>query len=297
VKRSAFLFFIGAVVLCDTILAQETSKVPSPSLHSIKVAFWNIQWFPGRGPTPTRGQETKQIDSVHRDLATIDADLIGMEEVRDFANAAVAVQPLRGFKVDVCSNFPPREGQNIPQQVAIASRLQPMSAWAEFWKAADKVSPPRGFAFAAYEIAPKQLLLVYALHLKSNRGIVRENIAMREESISQLIAHMRAMHDAYNKLGNLMWIIGGDFNTSPDNPKLAAEETMPRLRAEGFSWVWKSVPFGKRYTRLPDRRYPPACDDHIFYRAVTLKRASVLNTSAQSSDHHAIEAVFEIGSR
>ena len=118
----------------------------------------------------------------------IDADIIGMEEVRDFANAAVAVQPLRGFKVDVISNFPPREGQRTPQQVAITSRLQPISAWAEAWKAASPVTPPRGFAFAAYELAPNELLLVYALHLKSNRGGLRENIAIREESIHQLIA-------------------------------------------------------------------------------------------------------------
>jgi endonuclease/exonuclease/phosphatase (EEP) superfamily protein YafD len=261
---------------------------------TIKIVFWNIQWFPGRGPNPTTGQETRQITSVQRDLTKINADLIGMEEVRDFANAGVAVQPLRDFKVDVCSNFPPRPDQKFPQQVAIASRLQPMSAWSEFWKTGSKVLPPRGFAFAAYEIAPQQLLLVYALHLKSNRGIARENIAMREESIAQLVAHMHAMNDIYAKFGNLTWIVGGDFNTSPDNPKLADEKTMPRLRAEGFSWVWENVPFGKRYTRLPDRRYPPACDDHIFYRGLNLRNAFVLDTSSQSSDHRAIEATFEL---
>ena len=265
---------------------------PSSTEKAFKVAFWNIQWFPGRGPTPRRGQELRQIASVHRDLAKIDADVIGMEEVRDLANAGLAVKPLPGFKVDVISNFPPRADQKIPQQVAIASRLQPMSAWSELWKAGAKVLPPRGFAFVAYEIAPKQLLLVYALHLKSNRGITRENIAMREESIQQLIAHMHAMNDVYGKLGKLSWIVGGDFNTSPDNPKLVAEKTMPQLRAKGFNWVWENVPFAKRYTRLPDRRYPPACDDHIFYRGITLEQVRVIDTSAQSSDHRAIEAVF-----
>jgi endonuclease/exonuclease/phosphatase (EEP) superfamily protein YafD len=294
VKRSALLFFISAAVLCNTVFAQETSANPSSSQHSIKVAFWNIQWFPGRGPNPTRGREAKQIASVHRDIAKIDADIVGMEEVRDFAHAGVAVEPLRGFKVDVISNFPSREDQKIPQQVAIASRLQPVSAWSELWKSGTKVSPPRGFAFAAYEIAPKELLLVYALHLKSNRGTVRENIAMREESIRQLVAHMQAMHGAYSRLGRLMWIVGGDFNTSPDNPKLAGEKTMPALHAEGFSWIWQNIPFVQRYTRLPDRRYPPACDDHIFYRGITLGQARVVDTSAQSSDHRAIEAIFDL---
>jgi endonuclease/exonuclease/phosphatase (EEP) superfamily protein YafD len=275
-----------------SLFAQEVSS-PSPApKNSLAVAYWNIQWFPGRRPSATHAQETKQIASVHHDLHKLDADVIGMEEVRDFAHAGIAVQPLRGFKVDVCSNFPPREEQTVGQQVAITSRLQPISAWAESWKTGTKVSPPRGFAFAAYEIAPKQLLLVYALHLKSNRGTLRENIAMREESIHQLIAHMHAMQEAYGKLGQLIWIVGGDFNTSPDNPKLADEKTMRGLRSEGFNWTWQDVPFERRYTRLPDRRYPPACDDHIFYRGITLKQARVVDTSERSSDHRAIEAIF-----
>jgi endonuclease/exonuclease/phosphatase (EEP) superfamily protein YafD len=286
--------WIVPAFFASALFAQEApSPLPAPK-ESLTVAFWNIQWFPGRRPNARQREESTQIESVHRDLAMIDADVIGIEEVRDFANAAVAVQPLRGFKVDVISNFPPREGQNVAQQVAITSRLQAISAWAEAWKSDGKVVPPRGFAFAAYEIAPRQLLLVYALHLKSNRGTLRENIAMREESIHQLIAHMHHMKEAYSKLGDLAWIVGGDFNTSTDNPKLADEKTMPDLRTEGFTWVWQNVPFAKRYTRLPDRLYPPACDDHIFYRGVTLQRASVVNTSPQSSDHRAIEAVFDL---
>lgn len=285
----ALCWLVCAFVAGSIFAEPDSSAVPK---NAIKVAFWNVQWFPGRGPNPTRGQEKKQIASVHGDLARMDVDVLGMEEVRDFDSATIAIEPLRDFKVDVISNFPPRENQKISQQAAIASRLQPISAWAELWKSGEKVLPPRGFAFAAYEIAPRQLLLVYALHLKSNRGIARENMALREESIHQLAAHMQAMTKAYAKLGSLMWIVGGDFNTSPDNSELAVEKTMPALRAEGFSWVWENIPFANRYTRLPDRRYPPACDDHIFYRGLTLRRASVLKTSAQSSDHRAIEAAF-----
>ena len=177
---------------CVATNAFAQSEPTTASPKTIKVVFWNIQWFPGRGPNPTRSQESKQIASVHRDIEKIDADIVGMEEVRDFANAGLAVQPLQNFKVDVCSNFPPRPDQKFPQQVAIASRLQAVSAWSEFWKTDGKIVPPRGFAFAAYDIAPKQLLLVYALHLKSNRGSLRENIVMREESIRQLSrAHAR----------------------------------------------------------------------------------------------------------
>lgn len=136
------------------------------------------------------------MEAVHREIVNLKADIIGMEEVRDFHRAELAVKPLAGFKVDVCSNFPPREGQVETQQAAIASRLQPISAWSEMWKPHGAMVPPRGFAFAAYRIAPDQMLLVYALHLKSNRGETQENISMREESIHQLLAHMKAMADA-----------------------------------------------------------------------------------------------------
>ena len=107
------LRWIIPAFIATTILAQEGSS-PSPTpKNSLTVAYWNIQWFPGRRPNTTRREELRQIQSVHGDIAKIDADIIGMEEVRDLAHAGVAVESLPGFKVDVCSNFPPREGRML----------------------------------------------------------------------------------------------------------------------------------------------------------------------------------------
>lgn len=266
----------------------------NPAGQSLTVAFWNIKWFPGGRPNAYRGEERKQIRAVHREIALLNADVIGLEEVRDFPSATLAVQPLAGFKVDVCSNFPPREGQTETQQVAITSRLQAMSAWAEMWKPGRAITPPRGFAFAAYQITPKQLLLVYALHLKSNRGELVEDIAIREESMLQLVSHMKAMEEAYGKLGSINWIVGGDFNTSPDDPRFKGDKTISMLTAGGFLWAWQNIPFADRVTMPPDKRYPAASFDHIFYRGPTLKRADVLQTSPDASDHRAIRAQFEL---
>ena len=222
------------------------------------------------------------------------ADIIGLEEVRDSEHASLAIQPLSGFKVDVCSNFPPREGQQEAQQIAIASRLQPISAWAEAWKPGGAIMPPRGFAFAAYQVSPKQVLLVYALHLKSNRGEIHEDMRIREESMHQLISHMKAMKDTYGKMGALTWIVGGDFNTAPDEPRFAGEKTVPALLADGFSWAWQGIPFSSRITMPGDLRYPAAAFDQIFYRGATLARAWVANTSPQSSDHRAVNVVLNL---
>src|SRR5437868_6871336 len=204
-----------------TITEQQSTARPS-----LTVAFWNIQWFPGQRPNASASSEQRQIASVHSEITQFNPDIIGMEEVRNFEMAAVAVQPLKGMKVDVCANFPPREGQTEAQEVAIASRLQPLSAWAEEWKPAGSATPPRGFAFAAYEPKPHQLLLVYCVHFKSNRGELGEDISIRQEATRQLLAHIDAMKNAYGRLGQIAWIVGGDFNTSLDDPRFGSESTL-----------------------------------------------------------------------
>ena len=287
--RSLLALFVASLLVLP-LRAQDQS----PSRTQITVTFWNVQWFPGRRPNASRAEENRQSRAVHADLAQLNSDVIALEEVRDYEHASLAVKPLAGFKVDVCATFPPREGQNEAQQVAITSRLQPLSAWSELWEPSEAIVPPRGFAFAAYEVAPRQLLLVYALHLKSNRGEIHEDMRIRETSMQQLLAHMKAMNTAYGKLGALSWIVGGDFNTAPDEPRFASEKTIPNLRADGFRWCWEGIHFNSRITVPADLRYPAASFDHIFYRGATLVKAWVANTSPQSSDHHAVNAVFQL---
>lgn len=286
----ALVFAITALLAPDTPVH---AQPPSPST-TITATFWNVQWFPGRRPNASRAEENRHIRAVHADLAQLNSDLIALEEVRDFRHAALAVKPLNGFKVDVCSDFPPRESQREAQQVAITSRLQPLSAWAEEWKPGASITPPRGFAFAAYQLSPRQVLLVYALHLKSNRGDIREDMRIREESMLQVVSHMKAMNNAYNKLGALTWIVGGDFNTSPDDPRFASEKTVPNLLAGGFRWAWEGTPFGSRITVAANERYPPACFDHIFYRGATLTRAWLAHTAPKSSDHRPVNATLAL---
>lgn len=280
---------LGAALLPPLIHGEDAT-----SAHTINVVFWNIQWFPGNRPNAYQGEQRRQIRLVHGEMPKLNADVIGMEEIRDWDAAALAVRPLPEFKVDVCSNFPPREDQTETQQVAIASRFQPISAWAESWKAGSAITPPRGFAFAAYEVAPRKLLLVYAVHLKSNRGELVENVAIREESILQLRSHMDAMQEAYGKLGQLTWVIGGDFNTAPDDPRFKDEKSTRQLTANGFSWVWENMPLQQRVTMPPDARFPAACFDHMFLRGAKLKKAEVIPTPQTSSDHRAIRAELEL---
>lgn len=293
-SRACWVLCASALLAAPVVAQTEPGTSPPNESTAITVSFWNIQWFPGRRPNASPTEEARQTESVHRDVAAFPSAVIGMEEVRDWQHAQLAVRPLAGFKIDVCSNFPPREGQTDAQQVAIASRLTPMSAWSEPWKPGGAITPPRGFAFAAYELAPKQMLLVYALHLKSNRGEIHEDIRIREASMRQLISHMAAMKTAYDKIGSLAWVVGGDFNTAPDDSRFAGETTSRDLLGSGFDWAWKNVAFADRITMPPDRRFPAACFDQIFYRGATLSKAWVAATSPKSSDHRAVNVTLEM---
>ena len=284
------IVFLVLIAIGGNCAAQDASAPP----QVLRVAFWNIQWFPGRHPFATASSERAQTASVHRDMHKINADVLGMEEVRDFSRATIAVLPLAGMKVDVISNFPPREGQDVGQQVAIASRFQPLSAWVELWKPNGALVPPRGFAFAAYEVTPRHILLVYAVHFKSNRGEVSEDIAIREESMRQLTTHMRAMNDAYAKLGIVSCIVGGDFNTAPDDSRFGGEKTTRLLSDNGFSWCWQDIPFARRISLPADKLFPPACFDHIFVRNGKFNSARVIEMSRGSSDHNAIFAEVQL---
>ena len=278
-----------------------TTSAPAPAVArtvnvgEVGVAFWNIQWFPGRRPAASPQDVLAQTNAVHQEMSRLNADVIGMEEIRDWRAAELAIKSLAGFKVDVCSNFPPREDQVEAQQIVIASRLPAMSAWSEQWKAGRAVAPPRGFAFAAYEVAPRQILLVYAVHLKSNAGDnPSENIAFREESARQLLDHMKAMADAYGKLGKLTWVVGGDFNTSLDDTRFEEDKSLRSLLGAGFKWAWQEVPFEKRVTLPPSRNFPPACFDHIIYRGALLRAAGLINTTGAASDHRALRATLDL---
>jgi endonuclease/exonuclease/phosphatase (EEP) superfamily protein YafD len=255
------------------------------------VAFWNIQWFPGQRPDAILGEQKHQIDAVHADIARLNAET-SLEWKK------CAISPKQGSQssrsLDVCANFPPREGQSVAQEVAIASRLQPLSAWAEEWQAAGVITPSCGFAFAAYEVKPDELLMVYAVHLKSNRGNSRQDISMRQESIQQLQSDMEAMQTAFGRLGIITWIVRGDFNISLDGKQFARETSLRSMIDKGFGWIWRDIAAASRITLPPANGFSATCFDHIFYRSATLRKAWGANTSRRSSDHRAIVAIFDL---
>ena len=92
------------------------------------------------------------------------------------------------------------------------------------------------------------MLLVYSVHFKSNRGVLDEDIAKRQEAARQLLAHTSQMETLYSKSEGVVTVIAGDFNTDSTDPRFASEQTFALLRAAGFAWAWEGIPLPEHVT-------------------------------------------------
>jgi hypothetical protein len=167
----------------------------------VTIAAWNLEWFPGGKPNSSQTERLVHMSAAKDAVLDIRADILCLQEVRDWDSVAELVSILPNFQTLVVSRF--REmGSSGPlsiQQLAIASNRPAEAAWSEPFKPSP-ATLPRGFSFAAIRHG-KTVLLVYSVHFKSNRGEVTTNIAKREEAARQLLAHVAEMESAYSESG------------------------------------------------------------------------------------------------
>ena len=228
--RRLTLAICGALLLLQDVTAEV-----------ISIATWNLNWFPGGKPTSSEAERIVHMSAAKDALLELRADILCVQEVRDWDSVAELVSILPGLEPLVVSRF--REfGSSGPitiQQVAIASRPAD-SAWSEPFKPS-AATPPRGFSFAAIRRG-MTVLLVYSVHFKSNRGELQIDIAKREEAARQLIAHAAEMEQLYSTDAKVVTVIAGDFNTDPTDPRFAEEKTFEMLRQK-FEWAWEMFPY------------------------------------------------------
>ncbi len=247
----------------------------------IRIVAWNLEWFPGHKPTPTPEVEAAHMAAAKAALAELKPDVLLLEEVRDWESAAELCKAVPGLDVHVVSAFQPR-----PQNQVVASRFSADATWSESWKV-DEVSPPRGYSFAAVELPGQRFLLSYALHLKSNIGELAENIAMRQAATKQLLQHSQDMLAEYGRRGACAVVIGGDMNTSLDDPKFKDDQTLPALIKAGYHWTFEGVPIAERATIPAHGGFPDGCFDHIFIAGLG-KRAAAVVSYPGISDHNPV---------
>lgn len=253
----------------------------------IRVVAWNLKWFPGGGQNSSEEQKRIQMAGAQDVIKSLDPDILLLEEVANEAAVKELVSVLNGYSVQVVSKFAGR-----PQNLAIATRFRTLGAWYDGWGKNGNDDPPRGYAFAAIELPTKRLLLTYAVHYKSNLGTFDENVAKRIEASRQFLEHAEGMIKDYGASYRVAVLIGGDFNTSLDDQKFAAEPSLRMLQDTGFFWTFDAVPFAERFTIPASGGYPDNCFDHIFTLGLGKAQAKVIQVPGVS-DHNPVILDFD----
>ena len=243
---------------------------------TIRVTTWNLKWFPSGSPKRQPAEiESARIRQAARLLTILNPDVLLLQEVRDQEACealARAMEPAK-YQVLVCTNFDVA-GTGAPgsQQVAILAKRDAVGAWAKKWEHTGPVDPPRGFAFAVIPFGDQQAGF-YSVHLKSNltRGDREQeeklNVAKRETSARLLVEHSAQMRKDYPGIAG--FVIAGDFNTNPDDPKFASEQTLRLLQGERFGNPILKLARKNRITWPSDGKYPDATFDYIFAHGLT----------------------------
>ena len=270
--------------------------------RTLTVTFWNVEWFPGRRPDAGDRAQASHVAAVVPVVERLDPDVLGLEEVADADAAHLIADHLKGFRVDVCTEFT-RAPANEPsrQQIVLCSRLPLLAGGWEHWRpAADGLVPRRGFAFAAYR--PRRARCCSSTGCTS-RATSPTNPAATPPT-SPCARNPRASFSSTSEQGGAVcarWgrvrlaVVGGDMNTSLDDGRFEAEATLRAVAGRG------RVPLGvggraagRRFTLPGEGRYPAVCFDHVFYRA--RGRSGWLDahcaTGRTASDHRPVTARF-----
>lgn len=268
------------------------------SAEKLQVVAWNIEWFPGRQLREVTPQmERGHMERAQARVKAMNPDIFLSSEIRDWKAFDELVSVIPELRTHVVSSYRDRDtGQLWPQQLAIASKLEVRAAWFEPWRPT-MWGNPRGFAFAALEDPSGEgLILVYALHLKSNRASTDEqaqaNFNHRNESIRQILQHVEEM-DTLVFPGEVEGVIvGGDINTCHDGR--FGDEVVVRLVEAGFVNTWKDVPRERRLTWRGSDFFEATTFDYIFVRDLPAKPARMIEVGADESDHHAVSVRIDL---
>lgn len=157
----------------------------------------------------------------------------------------------------------------------------------------------RGFAFAWFQIAGANIGL-YSMHLKSNLIIrgdkekeAAKNIHKREIVVAQLLNHINDVIKPSMPMVTGI-VVGGDFNTNPDQAMFGTEKTLPQLKDAGFRNGMEDLPLRARVTHPGSGRYPDATFDYVWGKGGSISKPQIVRTDA--SDHLPVTCDFTVGS-
>ncbi len=257
--------------------------------------------------TKDEGTDVKQrweFEAIAQALRTIDADVVGFQEIENEAVLQAMVQEyLPGMGYDFVTV--PMTNSDRGIKLGLISRLPIVSVTSYRWQTLRHPDDEqvRGFArdlFHAQLEAPEgQIVHVFVVHLKSKSSREgdpqsvkwRSSEAMR---IRQIIGEMVAQNPG--ELAVLM----GDFNSKPDEPASSALLTPAPDGSAVLSDSHASIPMADR-TTYPSERFPNSVIDYILTSPAMTARlvpdsAIIFNDPelTKGSDHLPVVAKFDM---
>ena len=275
--------------------SQTEPMVEKPGRLPESVATWNLQWFPGNRPEPSQAARKWHERGVKNVIGQLDVDLLLVQEVVD---TVVLERITKNYPWRVVSSFQRAgdEDADLPvQNVAILSKAPIRESWEVGFHNLPLTPdrPVRGF-LAARLGTKKNGMVVYTVHLKSNRG-GREASALRRERAMDYLRkdwQKRGLDPEKDQM-----LVAGDFNCSLRNPEFAKEQTIRGLLKEGWVSVTEGIAWPKAATVKPDfeGKYPAADFDHILLSPGWAKeveggrwKAGVMQDPKVPSDHYPV---------
>jgi endonuclease/exonuclease/phosphatase family metal-dependent hydrolase len=265
---------------------------PAQAAH-VRVTTWNLDWFPdgsAKGASPEK--QERRIREAADVLRNLDPDIILLQEVRDYDTCAKLAETIRPhtYQVAICSAFKePFQAGLGKQQVAILAKQPAQAAWAEKWKSMEGIDPPRGFAFAWFQVDGADFG-VYSVHLKSNLVMhgdkeveAAKNVKKREVAAHQLVNHMRSVI-ATAIPGIQSEVVAGDFNTNTE--EFPGDATLQTLAHAGFQNCMERVTGLQKITHPGGHGYPDTTFDYVLAQHADV--SSPLITHTNVSDHYPV---------
>jgi len=255
--------------LIEPARAMDARAEPVKALSDrIRIVSYNIQNFEDGVGEKNRTIEDAKKHAVMAGaiISKLDADIVILEEVENAAalkllNDALATPYPVGFVSDYGTS---RRRDKLND--ALLSRIPLADTQVlDFGPLGGDGRPTRGALRFTVDLGGGDMLLVYAVHLKSNYGVRARNIAQRKNAL----ALIRADADRIRKeKPDVHWevVVAGDFNVDPDLDEFKNDESMVPLA--DWNDLWLGKPIEERATiptRLgnPSEEYPPASFDRF----------------------------------